>query len=768
MLIKFLEVANFRKLLSVRIELSESTTLFVGANNSGKTSAMSALRKFLSQKSKSFEIYDFTLCYWSDIDAIGEQWIASRKKEEVVELLMEDWAKFLPSLDIWIEVGRSELHYVRDLIPRFGWKGGYLGVRLRLEPKNLVDLHKEFLDAYFSAEAVRDAARRAEEKQTEDKKKREEKKKRSLTVWPTNLVDFLEQRLSSHFEIRSYVLDPEKIEPPNNSQAQIQELSAQATPIGRDPLAGLIRVDEISAQRGLGESSLLKADDADPDRAGSLLSEQLRSYYAKHLDPTKQPLPEDLEALLALELAQEAFDDRLKESFEAAFVEVEGMGYPGVTDPRPRVTTKLKPLDGLNHKAAVTFEVDVVSENGIETPVLRLPENNNGLGYQNLISMIFRLLSFRDAWMRVGKASESNVDLRIEPLHLVLVEEPEAHLHAQVQQVFIKQAYKTLRSHKSLGDDVLLRTQLVVSTHSSHVAHEIAFGQLRYFRRLPAGMAERIPVSSVVNLSKTFGLETKNFVTRYLRAHHADLFFADAAILVEGPAEKMLLPNFIKAKHQFLDQCYLTILEIGGSHAHRLQPLIEELGLLTLIVTDLDSIDNQRKATQPSIASDQSTNNPTLKGWLPKLMKVDDLLSASAVQKVDKRDALYQVRVAYQCPVTVRLPGTHAMNETACPYTFEDALAFQNLEFFQKLEGTATTKKFRDAISQSWTAVGLGQRLFDALKSNAKKTELALDVINEEAFDKLIIPNYIEEALTWLEDQLRKKKKDVLDPLVEL
>ena len=30
----------------------------------------------------------------------------------------------------------------------------------------------------------------------------------------------------------------------------------------------------------------------------------------------------------------------------------------------------------------------------------------------------------------------------IEPLHVVLIEEPEAHLHAQVQQVFIKKAYK--------------------------------------------------------------------------------------------------------------------------------------------------------------------------------------------------------------------------------------------------------------------------------------------------------------------------------------
>ena len=92
-------------------------------------------------------------------------------------------------------------------------------------------------------------------------------------------------------------------------------------------------------------------------------------------------------------------------------------------------------------------------------------------------------MSFRDAWMRVGKASKGAVVASTEPLHLVLIEEPEAHLHAQVQQVFIKKAYDVLRAHEDLGDNHRLRTQLVASTHSSHVAHETPFDCLRYFRR---------------------------------------------------------------------------------------------------------------------------------------------------------------------------------------------------------------------------------------------------------------------------------------------
>ncbi len=47
MRIDFVEIANFRKLFSTRVGFGPEKTIFVGANNSGKTSAMVALRTFL-------------------------------------------------------------------------------------------------------------------------------------------------------------------------------------------------------------------------------------------------------------------------------------------------------------------------------------------------------------------------------------------------------------------------------------------------------------------------------------------------------------------------------------------------------------------------------------------------------------------------------------------------------------------------------------------------------------------------------------------------
>lgn len=765
MRIEFVEVANFRKLLSVRVDFAEKQTLFVGANNSGKSSAMLALRRFLVPKRCPFEIHDLTLCHWPAIDRIGQEWLDANQARETVALTLDPWIDLLPTLDLWLDVDAGEMHHVRDLIPTLDWEGGRLGVRLRYEPTNLDALFAEFIAAIADAKALRAAAgaAHAEKVAAEGHESPEPK----LTLWPATLVDFLSRRLSRSFTIRAYTLDPAQLRAPAKSQARLQALPAVSIPLEGDPLNGLIKVHDIPAQRGFGEEAVRDDDDDAPAGSpGSRLSDQLRSYYSKHLDPTKGPDAKDLGALQAIEAAQDAFDQKLTESFEAAFLEVEGMGYPGVTDPKPRVSTRLKAIDGLNHASAVTFLVDVTPADDEESiPLLRLPENNNGLGYQNLISMIFRLMSFRDSWMRVGKASGTAVDVAVEPLHLVLVEEPEAHLHAQVQQVFINKAYDVLRAHADLGAAKMLRTQLVVSTHSSHVAHEVGFDCLRYFRRLPAGMASRIPVSTVVNLSEVFGedLTTTRFVTRYLRAQHADLFFADAAILVEGPAERMLVPNFIREHFKDLSKGYVTLLEIGGSHAHRLRALIDHLGLLTLVITDLDSqVAGGTTAVAPAPKAGQTTNNTTLKDWLPGKTSVDDLwaLTPDARTLETKDDPLFAVRAAYQLPVEITLPGKTG-SETAYPYTFEDALVFANLQFFKDLKGIGLVKKFSDAITTGTTAAALGATMFDALKSG-KKAEFALDVIDAKGFETLVVPAYIMDGLGWLEERLRKKQIDIL------
>lgn len=138
MQIQHLEIANFRKLLSVRIDLANTTTLLVGANNSGKSSAMLALRKFLLSKATAFRLQDLTLSHLRTIDAIGVDWEAA--DESLQAPAANEWAHWLPTLDLWMEASQGELHHIRDLIPNFAWKGGHVGMRFRLEPKDMAKL----------------------------------------------------------------------------------------------------------------------------------------------------------------------------------------------------------------------------------------------------------------------------------------------------------------------------------------------------------------------------------------------------------------------------------------------------------------------------------------------------------------------------------------------------------------------------------------------------------------------------------------------------
>ena len=760
--IKFVEIQNFRKLKSVRIEFSEKTTLFVGANNSGKTSAMEVLIRFLVNK--RFSINDFTLSNWVQINKIGFDWEKESTQPGSQIPTLEEWEKVLPTMDLWLQVAENEIHHVSHLLPTLDWEGGLLGVRLRFEPKKIEDFYKEYLSV---RKAARDTIKGAKETESNGKD--------TLDLWPKTMVEFLYRRLNSFFDVRDYRLDPKRCTEPKKDVAQPQPLPLGSEYLDGDPLRGLILIDDLPAQRGLsdvGNERSQSDSDGQQDRergAGRILSVQLRDYYSKHLAPSELPDPSDVGALRAIDLAQTSFDVKLKEAFKEALNELEGLGYPGITDPKLTISTKIQ-MDGLIHSSKVQFQVIDQSGEKQEIP-LRLPEQNIGLGYQNLISMVFKLMSFRDGWMRVGKAgkrasTEETTEASFPPLHVVFVEEPEAHLHAQVQQIFIHKAYDILRNHDDLRGEANLATQLVVSTHSSHIAHECEFSCIRYFRRLPAqkGVNE-VPTATVVNLSEVFGEEgdTQRFITRYLKTTHCDLFFADAAILVEGPAERMLIPNFIRKHFKELNQSYVTVLEIGGSHAHRLRPLIDHLGMITLVITDLDaSQPTSGNSVQPVRGQKLITRNTTLKKWFPQKDLVDELIDLKFEQKVKKDDQFYSVRIAYQFPVKVNL-NADIEAEEALSNTFEDALVFENISMFKDLKGSGLIKKFSDAIKNAKSSADLGEAMFEDLKTG-KKAEFALEMLDLQGPNQLNVPTYIKEGLSWLQEQVRIKQEEVFIP----
>lgn len=751
--ISFVEVQNFRKLKSTHIDFDQ-TTLFVGANNSGKTSAMLALRYFLLSPTK-LSLRDITIANWTKIDEIGRYWEAGEDPSSELRSVF-------PALDVWMEVPISKIHHVVHILPTINWKGGLIGVRLQYEPGNLEVLRTDYLFERKAAVSAIDALNKGKDKSG---------KISPPHVWPASLTEFLEKRLAKYFDLNAYALDPALVKPSNNGAAVPQLLSLNATPLDKNPFKSLIKINDIAAQRDFADAGEKGPDDKDNTGSGRFkkrLSEQLRSYYDRHLDLSKTPSVDDLEALGAVQNAECTFDGRLKTAFAEAFQELEELGYPGITNPKIRINSQLRATDGLKHGSAVEYVV--ADPTGDGTNPLRLPEDYSGLGYQNLISMVFMLMSFREEWMRKGgSASEdSEQEGHIQPLHLVLVEEPEAHLHAQVQQVFISKAYALLRKHKDLGASPVYSTQLVVSTHSSHVTHEADFSTLRYFRRRHALSPGETPTTTVANLSSVFGEgdETHRFVKRYLKATHCDLFFADAAIFVEGQAERILVPHFVRQHFPNLSRRYVTLIDLGGSHAHSFKQLVNELGIATLIIADLDAVTSHKitrgdgvettvwKAERPKKGLGQKTSNPVLKSWHPSLEMIDDLLDLKPDQHstlIDKDCGLY---VAFQ--KGVRIKSEAEGDEVMIPRTFEDALIFENKKILETISGSAIACKVQELIAKKLAGEELADELFDILK-NAEKAAFALDCLMIKDPKVLQPPTYIREGLEWLQCTLEEK-----------
>lgn len=438
------------------------------------------------------------------------------------------------------------------------------------------------------------------------------------------------------------------------------------------------------------------------------------------------------------------------------------MGYPGIADPKLTIATKMSTGETLKHDAAVQYALSKSDDS------LKLPEKYNGLGYQNLISMVFDLMRFRDDWMREGKAKQAKKDSEraIEPLHLVLVEEPEAHLHVQVQQVFIRKAYDVLTNHKFIKENENYATQLVISTHSSHVARETDFADLRYFKRLSEGSESTIATSKVINLSDVFGKEdeTDKFVTRYLQATHCDLFFADAVILVEGSAENMLLPHFIRNKYPKLYQRYISILSINGRHSHRLNPLIEKLCIPTLVIADIDSAENEghHKAACPERGKGLISSNYTIAKWLVRENDLDKLLAIPSEKKeiIKETPYKYSIRVTYQNPVVIDYNGT---DKEAIASTFEDCLVYTNYQLFKGISTDDTgslVKSVSDEINAASSFEDFHKGVYEILRNGKsdQKAEFALDLIYAVDPNKLIVPAYIDEGLEWLQAYLNPEE----------
>ncbi|MBL0938312.1 MAG: AAA family ATPase [Gemmatimonadaceae bacterium] len=744
-----IELSRFRRLAQTRVQIDKKTTVLVGANNSGKTSILIAVRNFLATTGQVFGAFDISFDQWPALKALGEEW---EKLTEDPVSATGDVARWegqlaallacMPTLDLWFDAQQGAYNLVAPFITSLNWSGGAVGVRLRLEPASSVELLQKLAWRYREArQPVKDL-------------------KKEAYAWPVDLIDYWLRYPADLGGVLVYKLDP-AIGPLANPLGAPQSLTPQAAPVDRTKLSKLLRVDFVPAQRGLGTEEAETRPTASAHRVG-LFSNQLLKYARQHLNVATTGQGHQPELVSAIATAQLELDARIKVALTPSIEDVKKLGYPTLHDPQEiYFRTRIQTGDLLDHSTAVQYRIE-----GQQADVY-LPEYSIGLGYQNLQSLSYQLVSFRDSRLKPDQGSPAAV-------HVVLVEEPEAHLHVQVQRIFPRRAAELIGP--VAPEHAHLSSQLVISTHASHLAHAENFDRLRYVRRI-ATAASGMPSSDVIDLATAFGTdrETRTFAERYFRVQHTDLLFADAAIFVEGAAERMLVPLFIERDFHELDKRYISFLDLGGRHAHRLRPLVERLCIPTVVITDVDPVEVTKDAKGRAVRKAAAIVDPallecgndTLNGWHPKQKQLHLLAEPKDADQVWSNGNGGRVRFAWQIPVQKGGPW---------PSSFEDSLILANIDWFKDLGEQKNQKPAEDespppkpvgplhaavktVIAQP-DLVALGKDLHAMLRENFAKAEFAATMFERISLgDKVACPAYIADALAWLDTELALSKQ---------
>lgn len=366
-----------------------------------------------------------------------------------------------------------------------------------------------------------------------------------------------------------------------------------------------------------------------------------------------------------------------------------------------------------------------------------LPESYNGLGYSNLIFMILELTSF------IERFKNSKEEKKSEFL-AVMIEEPEAHMHPQMQQVFISQIVKKINVAKLAGINI----QLIITSHSSHIIAEAGidvkkgFDRIRYFNKIE----NTIEINDFNNFKhQESNKETFRFLKQYLNLQKCDIFFADKVIMVEGVTEKILLPLMINKVAPSLNNEYISILEVGGAYTHKFKELLQFIKIKTLIITDIDSVDPAaRRSACPVDLPNAVTSNSTLRKWIPKKEAITDLNTCFVKDKFDGD----LIRVSYQIPEEQN--GYIARS-------LEEAIINKNKVFFKSnyFEMVGEIEESRDVKASFALLIdkNIDDNPSDLAPEAKEKSEFTFDLMtfDEETTNlRWEVPLYIKEGLVWL------------------
>ncbi|MBT0548918.1 ATP-dependent nuclease [Riemerella anatipestifer] len=691
MKIKSLQVNNYRLLKNFQLDLEDELSLVIGKNNTGKTSLLSLLDKFLnfSEKNK-FSLDDFNLEF--------KELLLLKITDDTIEEFSESIGiKLRILIEYFEDDDISNISKIMmDLDPENN--NVVIGFDFCIDYENLTKLRKDF--NLFEIEEKK------KEKATKDYKIK-------------NIDYFLRNNLKEYFNYRKKSI---QFDVTQNKIIEGKYIDLDKEKIS---IKEIINFKYISAKREVSNKSI--------DKTLSLQTSEI--YKKSETNETEEKAIDEFKE--KLRDTDEVLSTIYSTIFENVVNKVKSFGGIKKDDSIIEIKSTLQHRELLEGNTTVMYNHNNHS----------LPESYNGLGYMNLISMIFQIEILVQEFKKDKNEKPSDINL-------LYIEEPEAHTHPQMQYVFIKNIKQLLKEGIKREDGENRRLQYIISTHSSHILSESNFDDVKYLKKVGENCIE---AKNLKELKAQYEVNSKEyqFLKQYLTISRAEIFFADKCILIEGDTERILFSTILKkidieedkkhklggTKDKFLPLLSqnISIIEVGA-YSHIFEKFIDFIGIKTLIITDLDTVDDNGEACEVSVG--KSYTNTAI-NFFYSSASLEDLKKKKHSEKIlNKKNGNWEVNdtgnlcVCYQ----IEEDDYHARS-------FEDAFININRTFIVSLKDN-----FKGIKHKQYFDILDNNPYYLAMNCIKKKTHFALDIIynSNEDFSNWAIPTYIKESLLWL------------------
>jgi hypothetical protein len=367
-----------------------------------------------------------------------------------------------------------------------------------------------------------------------------------------------------------------------------------------------------------------------------------------------------------------------------------------------------------------------------------VPLEYNGLGYNNLIN-IYMLIKLNE--VRKGK------DFRI-----LCLEEPEAHLHPAMQ-------YKLFKFLKNLDEKDTLNQQIFVSTHSSNISAVAGIDNMYMFDYY---RTEERPDCCQQSLEAHFRdkAKAKKHLTKFLDVTRSDMLFADKVILVEGIAEKLLLPLFMEKCGCAYEDGNISIVEIGGKHFTHFIELFNKNAVKkkVLCITDKDFVWFDSDGSISEFERYSSFEAPHIKKLSETFSQMDNLkivsqtLGGSTFEdeflfaNSDTKETVIALLRLTTSKVIIDFIDEHGIDFSK----WDDTILCK----IKKCVKDAKTS-IDEAVISDATNTDFYKKLFFGVLflayAESKKGDVALDILTDDKLAAtIVVPPYIREGLEWL------------------